>query len=449
MGIFKKIGKGIKKVFKKIGKGIKKVFRKIGDLGILGTIALSFILGPAAGFITGKLGTAASALMTKGAVAKGMGHVITAATKVASIPGNVFKTVTDGVMGFVQQVGGEVLKKMGFKGAAAQSGANVSKAFRGWAEGAAESARKNLIDPFTMSNKDYAEQLIAQSQPAAKDALKKVNEDLTPEATLDPDKVQVKGPETLDKTGETISVADSSKPPTTEAGANIQQAAGETTVDVDQSLLDSKGTGTNVASDGTVKATDSVTDLTGDGTDSPYRYSANQKDLINPLEPRDPKTGKSWTETFNEIDFDYVKNSNPSRWEAVFNEMNEEMNKGFFAKASELLSPKEWMDKFKDPEWRAGAGDQVMEAARKSTGKVFETAMVQYALGGGQGVDFPKTGTPVYGQAQFLDNAYTQAGYNYGGTPANYYVGQAYQNMQPSPYGDVLSMGLRPVGRIA
>ena len=94
MGIFKKIGKGIKKVFKKIGKGIKKVFRKIGDLGILGTIALSFILGPAAGFITGKLGTAASALMTKGAVAKGMGHVITAATKVASVPGNVFKTST-------------------------------------------------------------------------------------------------------------------------------------------------------------------------------------------------------------------------------------------------------------------------------------------------------------------------------------------------------------------
>ena len=90
-----------------------------------------------------------------------------------------------------------------------------------------------------------------------------------------------------------------------------------------------------------------------------------------------------------------------------------------------------------------------MEAARRSTGKVFETAMVQYALGGGQGVDFPKTGTHVYGQAQILDNAYTQAGYNYGGTPANYYVGQAYQNMQPSPYGDVLSMGLRPVGRIA
>ena len=457
MGIFKKIGKGIKKVFKKIGKGIKKVFRKIGDLGILGTIALSFILGPAAGFITGKLGTAASALMTKGAVAKGMGHVITAATKVASIPGNVFKTVTDGVMGFVQQVGGEVLKKMGFKGAAAQSGANVSKAFRGWAEGAAESARKNLIDPFTMSNKDYAEQLIAQSQPAANDALKEVETELKAKEATGPEVAEVR--ENLGTTDRRVQdFAGTGGAPTTEAGTNIKAAADTTTVTPKSNVQDFAGTGGAPAQnqqsllepkDGTVKVTDSVTDLTGDGTDSPYRYSANQKDLINPLEPRDPKTGKSWTETFNEIDFDYVKNSNPSRWEAVFNEMNEEMNKGFFAKASELLSPKEWMDKFKDPEWRAGAGDQVMEAARKSTGKVFETAMVQYALGGGQGVDFPKTGTPVYGQAQFLDNAYTQAGYNYGGTPANYYVGQAYQNMQPSPYGDVLSMGLRPVGRIA
>ena len=48
MGIFKKIGKGIGKVFKKIGKGVKKVFKKfgkfMGKIGIVGQLAMMFIL---------------------------------------------------------------------------------------------------------------------------------------------------------------------------------------------------------------------------------------------------------------------------------------------------------------------------------------------------------------------------------------------------------------------
>ena len=48
MGFFKKIFKGIKKVFKKIGRGIKKGFQKFGKfmnkIGIVGQIAMMFIL---------------------------------------------------------------------------------------------------------------------------------------------------------------------------------------------------------------------------------------------------------------------------------------------------------------------------------------------------------------------------------------------------------------------
>jgi hypothetical protein len=48
MGIFSKIGKGIKKVFSSIGKGIKKQFKRFGKFmgkaGILGQIAMMFVL---------------------------------------------------------------------------------------------------------------------------------------------------------------------------------------------------------------------------------------------------------------------------------------------------------------------------------------------------------------------------------------------------------------------
>ena len=48
MGIFKKIFKGVGKVFKKIGKGVKKVFKKfgkfMGKIGIVGQIAMMFVL---------------------------------------------------------------------------------------------------------------------------------------------------------------------------------------------------------------------------------------------------------------------------------------------------------------------------------------------------------------------------------------------------------------------
>ena len=47
MGIFKKIGKGIKKVFSKIGRGIKKAFKGfgkfMGKIGFAGQLAMMFL----------------------------------------------------------------------------------------------------------------------------------------------------------------------------------------------------------------------------------------------------------------------------------------------------------------------------------------------------------------------------------------------------------------------
>ena len=57
MGFFKKIFKGIGKVFKKIGKGIKRAFKKfgkfMGKIGVLGQVAMMFIL-PGVGQLLGK-----------------------------------------------------------------------------------------------------------------------------------------------------------------------------------------------------------------------------------------------------------------------------------------------------------------------------------------------------------------------------------------------------------
>ena len=74
MGFFSKIFKGVKKVFKKIGRGIKKVFKKVGKfmgkVGVVGQIALGFLL-PGVGALIGK---AAGAMMgSSSAIVSGAG----------------------------------------------------------------------------------------------------------------------------------------------------------------------------------------------------------------------------------------------------------------------------------------------------------------------------------------------------------------------------------------
>ena len=114
----------LRKVFKKIGKGIKKAFSKfgkfMGKIGILGQVAMMFILpgignalasglGSALGLqgvtgmssLVGAAGTATSAgtglLGSSSAILQGAGKVLQFAGKVASMPGKVFSSITKGV----------------------------------------------------------------------------------------------------------------------------------------------------------------------------------------------------------------------------------------------------------------------------------------------------------------------------------------------------------------
>ena len=116
MGFFKKIFKGIGKVFKKIGKGIKKAFKKfgkfMGKLGVVGQLAMMFILpgiggallkgfGSLAGNMAGLTGKFAGlAGKTLGTVVKGAGTVLKGAHSFVQTGVNAFKTVTNGIMEF-------------------------------------------------------------------------------------------------------------------------------------------------------------------------------------------------------------------------------------------------------------------------------------------------------------------------------------------------------------
>lgn len=98
MGLLKKLFKGVKKVFKKIGKGIKKIAGKVGKfmgkIGIVGQIALSFLL-PGIGAVLGK---AAGAMMgSLNPIISGAGKFLNAAVKIGSKAGSLVKSVGEGV----------------------------------------------------------------------------------------------------------------------------------------------------------------------------------------------------------------------------------------------------------------------------------------------------------------------------------------------------------------
>ena len=155
MGLFKKLGKKLKGFFKRIGKGIKKGFKKfgkfMGKIGILGQIAMMFILPgigsamlkglgsitgiSAAGTASAAAGASASAAATaagasaagasvsgfvasaaagSSALAKGVAWTLKTAQRFANSPLlKPFKTVTGAVNGFVKNTIGYVGKKIG------------------------------------------------------------------------------------------------------------------------------------------------------------------------------------------------------------------------------------------------------------------------------------------------------------------------------------------------
>ena len=110
MGFFSKVFKGIKKGFKKIGKGIKKGFAKfgkfMGKLGIMGQIAMMFIMPGIGGALMKGLGGIGQSLMTAMAgsgniILQGAAKVMQGAANFVSKASNVFRNVTEGVTNFV------------------------------------------------------------------------------------------------------------------------------------------------------------------------------------------------------------------------------------------------------------------------------------------------------------------------------------------------------------
>ena len=108
MGFFKKIFKGVKKVFKKVGRAVKKGFKKFGKfmnkIGIVGQIAMMFVLPHVGAFLMKGLAGAGKALAAYSGigstVVNAAGSVLTHAHKFATAVGNGYRTVTQGIMDF-------------------------------------------------------------------------------------------------------------------------------------------------------------------------------------------------------------------------------------------------------------------------------------------------------------------------------------------------------------
>lgn len=110
MGFFKKIFKGVKKGFKKIGKGIKSAFKKfgkfMGKIGILGQVAMMFIMPGIGGALMKGLGGIGQSVMgamagSGSAFLQGAAKVMQGAANFVGKASNVFRNVTEGVTNFV------------------------------------------------------------------------------------------------------------------------------------------------------------------------------------------------------------------------------------------------------------------------------------------------------------------------------------------------------------
>ena len=117
----KSVAKGVKSVVKKIGSTIKSAVKSVGKfmnkIGIVGQIAMSFILpGIGGALLKGIGGTLGKFVSTMAASANpfvaGAGKVLQAAGNFAKAGHSAFKTVTEGIGSFVKEFTGTALKKI-------------------------------------------------------------------------------------------------------------------------------------------------------------------------------------------------------------------------------------------------------------------------------------------------------------------------------------------------
>ena len=169
MGFFKKIFKGVGKVFKKIGRGIKKVVGKFGKfmnkIGVVGQIAMAFILPGIGNALASGLGSmlglqgvtgmstlvggasGAGGLLGSGnALLQGAGKVLQFAGKVASAPGKVFSSITNGVTSTIKEFSKTALSKLAPESTLAQGAA---ESFFFGADSAASRVGTAIKAPFT------------------------------------------------------------------------------------------------------------------------------------------------------------------------------------------------------------------------------------------------------------------------------------------------------------
>lgn len=189
MGFFKKVFKGVGKVFKKIGRGIKKVASKVGKfmnkIGIVGQIAMAFILPGIGNMLMQGIGGIASSMVANtlggigGAIVKGAGHVVRAAHKFVTVGKNAFNTVSQGITKFVGEFGKTALNKI--------PGINIESASKNFfgKGGAWESVQNDIVknasritDPFKRSitvTKDMTIDDIMNSTGLPKEAIQQTN----------------------------------------------------------------------------------------------------------------------------------------------------------------------------------------------------------------------------------------------------------------------------------
>lgn len=156
MGFFSKAWSSIKKGFKSIGRGIKKAVGSVGKfmnkIGIVGQIALMFILPGVGAALGGMLSSGVTALQGMGGFAAGVGNVLATVGKFAATAGNAFRTVTDGITSFVSNIGKGFLNQaataLGKETLLFKAGpATVSEGFGKWMQGVNENV-SNITSPF-------------------------------------------------------------------------------------------------------------------------------------------------------------------------------------------------------------------------------------------------------------------------------------------------------------
>lgn len=119
MGIFSRIWKGVKKTFKKIFSPIKRAFQKFGKfmgrLGVLGQIAMSFILPGVGNALLNTFGKAATWLSggALGSVGKAAGWVLGKSVEFGKLAVQGYKTVTGAVTDFIGATGKYIGGKLG------------------------------------------------------------------------------------------------------------------------------------------------------------------------------------------------------------------------------------------------------------------------------------------------------------------------------------------------